>query len=119
MRSDDVSLGEMIAAADQLLALLANPQAERLLRQDRAFRHSVFFEFVIIGEGVAQLSEELKLRRPGIPWRQISAFRHRIAHGYLELSLGIVWQLWQNEIPRLRLQLAEVLAAEFPAGPQG
>lgn len=68
---------------------------------------------------MAQLSEELKLRRPGIPWRQISAFRHRIAHGYLELSLGIVWQLWQNEIPRLRLQLAEVLAAEFPAGPQG
>lgn len=51
MRSDDVSLGEMIAAADQLLALLTNPQAERLLRQDRAFRHSVFFDFAVGGEG--------------------------------------------------------------------
>jgi uncharacterized protein with HEPN domain len=99
--------------------LLAKPEAERLLHEDRSFRHSVFFEFVVIGEEVARLSEELRLRHPEIPWRKVSAFRNRIAHGYFDLSLPIVWQLWTDEIPRLRTQLLSILAAEFPEEPNG
>ena len=59
----------MIAATGQLLDLLAKPEAERLLHEDRSFRHSVFFEFLVIGEEVGRLSEELRLRHPEIPWR--------------------------------------------------
>jgi hypothetical protein len=59
MRSDEVCLREMIAAADQLLVLLVKPEAERLLHEERGFRHSVFFEFVVIGEEVGRLSEQL------------------------------------------------------------
>ena len=114
MRLDEVALREMLAAAEQLLELLTEREAERRFHEDRPFRHSAFFEFVVIGEEVSRLSEDLRLRHPGIPWRQISAFRHRIAHGYFELSLPIVWQLWNDEIPRLRAQLLAVLAAEFP-----
>ena len=73
----------------------------------------------MIGEEVARLSEELRLRHPEIAWRQISAFRHRIAHGYFELSLPIVWQLWTDEVPRLRIQLLAVLSAEFPEETHG
>jgi uncharacterized protein with HEPN domain len=119
MRSDEVCLREMVAATAQLLSLLAKPEAERLLHEDRSFRHSVFFEFVVIGEEVARLSEELRLRHPEIPWRKVSAFRNRIAHGYFDLSLPIVWQLWADEIPRLRIQLLAILAAEFPEEPNG
>src|ERR1700724_2657917 len=113
MRRDDVCLREMLAAAEQLIELRCKPEAERLLHEDRSFRHSVFFEFVVIGEEVARLSEDLRLRHSAIPWRSISAFRHRIAHGYFDLSLPLVWQLWTDEIPRLRTQLLAVLAAEF------
>lgn len=68
----------------------------------------------MIGEEVSRLSDELRLRHPGIEWRQIGAFRNRIAHGYFELSLPIVWQLWTDEVPQLREQLLAVLLAEFP-----
>jgi uncharacterized protein with HEPN domain len=119
MRRDDVSLREMLAAAEQLLELLKRPDAERLLQEDRSFRHSVLFEFVIIGEEVAALSEALCSRHPEVPWRRISGFRNRIAHGYFELSLPIVWQLWHDEIPTLRAQLLSILAAEFPKAPDG
>src|SRR5712692_3816523 len=105
MRQDEVCLREMIAAAEQIVALIARPEAERLLHEDRSFRHSVFFEFVVIGEEVARLSEELRLRHPEIPWSKVSAFRNRIAHGYFQLSLPIVWQLCMNEVPLLRTQL--------------
>lgn len=119
MRRDEVCLREMIAAAEQLLNLLATPEAERLLHEDRSFRHSVFFEFVVIGEEVERLSEGLRLRYPEIPWRKIRAFRHRIAHGYFELSLPIVWQLWTNEVPGLRTALTAMLTAEFPEKSDG
>ena len=79
--------------SQQLLDLLAKPEAERLLHKDRSFRHSVLFEFVAIGEEAARISEELRLRHPGIPWRKIGAFRNRIAHGYFDLSQPLVWQL--------------------------
>ena len=88
-----VCLREMIAAAGQLLDLLARPESRRSLHEDRSFRHSVLFEFVVIGEEAGRLSEERRLRHPEIPWRHVSAFRNRIAHGYFELSLPIVWQL--------------------------
>ena len=110
MRSDEVCLREMLAAAEQLLILLDKTEAERLLHEDREFTHSVFFEFVVIGEEVSRLSDELRLRHPG----KIGAFRNRIAHGYFELSLPIVWQLWTDEVPQLREQLLAVLLAEFP-----
>ena len=50
MPRDGVCLREMLDAAEQLLALLARPEAERLLHEDRVFWHSVFFEFVVLGE---------------------------------------------------------------------
>lgn len=57
MLSDESRLREMVAAAVQLLRLLLRPQAELLLLEDRSFRHAVFFEFLIVGEHVAALSE--------------------------------------------------------------
>ena len=96
MRSDEACLREALDAADQLLALLANPEAERLFTEDRVFRHSVFFEFVAMGEQVSSLSPDLQDRYPDVPWRRIVAFRHRVAHGYFTLSLPLVWQIWQT-----------------------
>ena len=114
MRRDDACLREMLDAADQLLSLRAKPDAERLLHEDRVFRHSVFFEFVVIGEQVSVLSEDLQARHPEVPWRRIAAFRHRVAHGYFELSLAIVWQIWNEQIPGLRDQIQGILSEEFP-----
>ena len=114
MRHEGSCLREMLDAANQLLVLRANPRAESLLAGDRVFRHSVFFEFVALGEQVSGLSSELQARHPEIPWRRIAAFRHRIAHGYFELSLPLVWQIWSDQIPILQRQLTAILSTEFP-----
>jgi uncharacterized protein with HEPN domain len=53
-------------------------------------------------------------RHPEVPWRRIAAFRHRVAHGYFELSLEIVWQIWNEQIGALREQIQAILHQEFP-----
>ena len=54
-----------------------------------------------------------------IAWRSIIAFRHRVAHGYFELSLPIVWDILTSQIPELHRQLAAILSQEFPPNPHG
>jgi len=114
MRRDDICLTEMLEAAEQLIKLLERPDAEVLFHGDRSFRHSVFFEFVVLGEQVGTVTPELQVRHPEVSWRQIAAFRHRVAHGYFDLSLSVVWEIWNRQIPELREQLRSILAVEFP-----
>ena len=114
MLRDAFCLDEMLQAAEQLLTLLSSDDAELKFHRDREFRHSVLFEFVVLGEQVAGLSLEFQSRHPDVPWRRIAAFRHRVAHGYFDLSLEVVWQIWNDQIPALRHQLKSVLTAEFP-----
>jgi uncharacterized protein with HEPN domain len=116
MRSDEACLREMLDAADQILDLAAKPDAERLLNEDRVFRHSMFFEFVVLGEQISLLSGPLQTKYPEVPWRRIAAFRNRVAHGYFGLSLPIVWQICKEQIPELRRQLQTILSEEFSGG---
>lgn len=90
MRNDAFHLREILDAAEPLESLRAATDSEERLLQDRAFRHSVLFEFIAIGEHAGALSPELKDRRGEGPWARIVAFRHRLAHGCFELSLAIV-----------------------------
>ena len=50
--------------AEQLIKLLELPDAEVLFHGDRSFRHSVFFEFVVLGEQVGTVTPELQVRHP-------------------------------------------------------
>lgn len=51
--------------------------------------------------------------RPG-PWR-IVGFRNRIVHECAEADTGIVWDIVQNEVPRL-LEESESLLKELGYG---
>lgn len=111
MRNDEFCLREILAAAEQLERLRGRENALERFREDREFRHSVFFEFIAIGEHAGGVSAELRERYPAIPWSRITAFRHRVAHGYFDLSLGIVEEIWTQQIPELRRGIAAILAA--------
>lgn len=44
----------------------------------------------------------------GIPWRSIRGMRNRIAHGYFDVDLGVVWSTVQSELPRLVERLERI-----------
>lgn len=59
----------------------------------------------IIGEASRQVSEETRLRFPGVPWRQIVGMRHRIVHEYLRTDFDLVWDTASESIPELLIAL--------------
>lgn len=42
---------------------------------------------------------------PGVPWREIAGTRDRIAHGYFDINLDIVWDILSLDLPKLDREL--------------
>jgi uncharacterized protein with HEPN domain len=45
---------------------------------------------------------------PEVPWRNMRGMRNRIAHGYFEINLDVVWDTVQAALTELLLQLPRV-----------
>ena len=45
----------------------------------------------IIGEAARYVPLEVEQRDAAIPWADIRNMRHRIAHGYFAVDVGVVW----------------------------
>lgn len=65
--------------------------------------------FVIIGESVVRLSEELRAKENQVPWPQIKGFRNIVAHDYFGVDAEEVWQIIKNHLPELESQINNIL----------
>jgi uncharacterized protein with HEPN domain len=71
----------------------------------------------MLGEAAKNVSEPTRALAPQIPWRPIAGTRDRIAHGYFEVNLDIVWQIVSVELPRLRPEIQRLLTLTEDATP--
>jgi len=55
--------------------------ADALFADQKTF-DAVLMNFIIIGESVSRLSDELKEEQNKIPWNKIKGFRNIVAHNY-------------------------------------
>ncbi len=77
------------------------------LKQDAVIRN-----IEIIGEATNNLLEAdpgIAAKYPSIPFAQIYGMRNRVAHGYFAVSLAMVWDSVEQDIPELREKMAKVL----------
>lgn len=65
--------------------------------------------FVVIGEMVVKISEDLKMRHPEIEWIKIKGFRNIVAHDYFGIDAEEVWQIINNKISALKNQIQALL----------
>ena len=66
---------------------------------------------IIMGEASTKVMNdyaEFALKHSGIPWRNMRGMRNRIAHGYFDINLDVVWDTVQAEVPGLLKQLSFV-----------
>ncbi len=71
------------------------------LTTDADLRDAALYRLQTLAESTQHLSPELKTAHPDIPWEDIADFRNRIVHGYLGVSLDIVWDIIQRDLPPL------------------
>ncbi|HKL31476.1 MAG TPA: HepT-like ribonuclease domain-containing protein [Tangfeifania sp.] len=82
--------------------------AEEFNNSTRDFDASMM-NFIVIGENVGKLSENIKKQYPQINWNKIYGFRNIIAHHYFGINVDIVWEIINNDLPTLKAHLEKML----------
>lgn len=101
-------LGHMAQAAALACSYVEGMSKEDFLADSRT-QQAVIMNLIIIGEVAAKIIQDhaaLVDERPDIPWRSMKGMRNRIAHGYFEIDLGIVWDTVQADLPGLHILLS-------------
>jgi uncharacterized protein with HEPN domain len=68
--------------------------------------------FIIIGESVAKLDEDLKKTHSRVSWNEIKSFRNIIAHNYFGIDEEEVWQLIFSHLPNLEQKIEKIVTQE-------
>jgi uncharacterized protein with HEPN domain len=79
--------------------------------KDRRTQQAVIMSLVIVGEAATKVMNgygEFIRANPEVPWRSMRGMRNRIAHGYFDINLDVVWETVQTALPELLRQLTIV-----------
>lgn len=71
---------------------------------DLRTQRAVVMSLMIVGEAASRVLAEYPSfaeANAKVPWRGIRGMRNRIAHGYFDIDLAVVWQTVQSELPSL------------------
>ena len=108
MQRDLLLLGEMIEAAERAIQLTDGVTVDEL-QADRLRKESLLWNFTVLGEAAAQVSESVRERFPEIPWQQPSRLRNRIVHGYWSIDMEILHTTASDQLPAFAVGLRSVL----------
>lgn len=82
---------------------------------DRKTYSATLREFIVIGEAISNIPDEMKDQFPDIGWRLIKDFRNFIVHEYFGIDSSIVWDAVKLELPELRTRVYQ-LKKSLPDG---
>ena len=94
---------QAIADAQSFTEGMAQPDFE----QDKRTQQAVVMSLIVLGEAATKVMDkhpEFAAQHAGIPWHNMRGMRNRIAHGYFEIDLGVVWDTLQTALPALKVQ---------------
>ena len=76
---------------------------------DKRTQQAVIMSLIIIGEAATKVMDshaKFTLAHAQVPWRSMRGMRNRIAHGYFDINLDVVWDTVQTALPELLAQLS-------------
>lgn len=79
---------------------------------DKRTQQAVIMNLIIIGEAATKIMDgyaEFTEKHAEVPWRSMRNMRNRMAHGYFDINLDLVWETVQEWLPELLKQLPEML----------
>ncbi len=107
MRSDADRLTDILDARTRVARIVERGEAH-VRRQDEAQMALVHLT-QIMGEAAARVSADLRQAHADVPWRKLAAMRNQVVHRYFDNDLDLVWNISQNDVPRLVHQVRRIL----------
>jgi uncharacterized protein with HEPN domain len=73
---------------------------------DETLKRAVVRSLEIIGEATKKIPADVKVQWNSIPWKNMAGMRDRLIHDYIGVNYAIVWDVMQNKIPDMQLQIS-------------
>lgn len=106
-------LDDMVDAARQACIYVEGLSKPDFL-EDRRTQQAVILNLMILGEAATKLlgqHADFLARHPQVPWQSMRGMRNRVAHGYFDVDVDVVWDTVQTSLPALLAQLPIVREA--------
>lgn len=100
-------LGHILQAAKQALTYVDGMDRSEFMTDTRT-QQAVIMNLLIIGEAASRIIQnapDIMAQNPTIPWLGMRGMRNRIAHGYFDIDLDVVWTTIQTALPDLLDQI--------------
>jgi uncharacterized protein with HEPN domain len=82
---------------------------------DKRTQQAVILNILVIGESatkIAQHHPQFVAAHSEIPWQSMRGMRNKMAHGYFDIDLEVVWETVQRSLPDLVGKLAAITTYE-------
>ena len=109
LNKDYYILLSMLETVEKIIRYTSNyHSAEELYQNDRDFDAAIM-NFIVIGEEVGKLTDEIKSKNEQIDWQKIYSLRNIIAHHYFGINVDIVWEIIRIDLSKLREELQIII----------
>ncbi len=82
---------------------------------NKMYQYTFIRAMEIIGEAAKHISEQTREQHADIPFREMAGLRDRLIHGYFSVDPVRIWEIAENDIPELNVQLRSLLSEISPA----
>jgi uncharacterized protein with HEPN domain len=110
-RETDERLRDILAAIAKIRRYTAGMDF-RAFADDEKTIDAVIRNFAVIGEAANHLSDDYIGRHSGIPWDEMRGMRNVIIHEYFGVSMEIIWETIQGDLPAVEESLRAHLAGK-------
>ena len=107
-----LALDQMVYAAELVVTYVEGLDRDSFYA-DQKTQQAVILNLLIIGETAARIMTLLEADHhlfDELPLRNMKGMRNRIAHGYFDMNLAVVWDTVDTAIPDLILRLRKIIS---------
>lgn len=108
---DKGRLVDIIQAAENIISFTKGHSLGEL-SVDKLRYFAVVKNVEIIGEAAYMLSADFKDTHTDIPWKDMIKMRHVLVHGYASVLPELLWQTALEDVPKLKVQIEDLLNSE-------
>lgn len=106
MRSDRERLLDVIEAIERIEKYSQKSKTE--FDTNELVQNWIIHHLFIVGEAIAQISDEIQERYYEVPWSKIIGMRNILVHGYFEIDTEVVWSVVENDLPELKKNIQRI-----------
>ena len=110
MQRDEGYLLDILIAARRAMGFVEGITWTQFQASD--LHQNAVMHLEVIGQAARLVSQELRTAHPEIPWEQMIGMRNRLIHEYFRVSLTILWDTVQNDLPELVAKIEPLVPSD-------